>query len=44
MENIYCILDMCGTQTQFANLFWGVVGFFAIAGILIFISDRINKN
>ena len=40
---IYCLADMCGTQTQFANLFWGILGFFIIFGILIFISDRINR-
>jgi len=36
----YNVLGMIGTKAQFLNLFWGVVGFFAIAGILIFISER----
>ena len=40
----YNILGMLGTKTQFANLFWLIIGIFIFMGIAIFISDRSTKN
>jgi len=42
MNNIYCILDMCGTKQEYFNLIIGLALFFAILGIGIYLRDKNN--